>query len=146
MIHKKKIILDKTLKTNLNYQIYNQGEIVVFYNKNSTNKEITDTQNITYINTPLRSDKLDLDFVLDKLFEMKIMSVFVETGGTLSGSFIPYIDKLYHFVAPKILGDNTGKSCFSGKCIEKISDCTNLEIEEIINLSPDVLLIYSKKY
>jgi diaminohydroxyphosphoribosylaminopyrimidine deaminase/5-amino-6-(5-phosphoribosylamino)uracil reductase len=146
MIHKKKIILDKTLKTNLNYQIYNQGEIVVFYNKNSTNKEITDTQNITYINTPLRSDKLDLDFVLDKLFEMKIMSVFVETGGTLSGSFIPYIDKLYHFVAPKILGDNTGKSCFSGKYIEKISDCTELRLEEIINLSPDMLLIYSKKH
>jgi riboflavin biosynthesis pyrimidine reductase len=75
---------------------------------------------------------------------MKIMSVFVEAGGTLNSSFLPYTDKLYHFIAPKILGDNTGKSCFSGNNIEKISNCTNLKFEDVINLSPDTLIVYSK--
>ena len=52
------------------------------------------------------------------------MSVLVEAGGKLNGSFLPYIDRLYHFVAPKILGDNNGKSCFYGKDVEKISNCS----------------------
>jgi diaminohydroxyphosphoribosylaminopyrimidine deaminase/5-amino-6-(5-phosphoribosylamino)uracil reductase len=144
MLHKKKIILDRTLKTDLTYQIYNQGEIFVFYNEKSANKKPENTENVTYINTPLVDENLDLDFILKKLFEMKIMSIFVEAGGVLNAAFLPYVDKLYHFVAPKILADNTGKSCFSGKSVDKILDCTNLEFETCIPLSPDVLLIYSK--
>jgi diaminohydroxyphosphoribosylaminopyrimidine deaminase/5-amino-6-(5-phosphoribosylamino)uracil reductase len=144
MKHNKKIILDKNLKTNLKYQIYKQGEIIVFYNEASANKAVEDSQNITYINTPIKNNNLDLDFILKKLFELKIMSVFVEAGGTLNSSFLPYTDKLYHFIAPKILGDNSGKSCFSGNNIEKISNCTNLKCEETLSLSPDTLIIYSK--
>jgi diaminohydroxyphosphoribosylaminopyrimidine deaminase/5-amino-6-(5-phosphoribosylamino)uracil reductase len=144
MLHKKKIILDRTLKTELSHQIYTQGEIIVFYNESSANKKPKNTINVTYINTPLNDNRLDLDFILKKLFEMKIMSVFVEAGGTLNSSFLPYTDKLYHFIAPKILGDNTGKSCFSGNNIEKISNCTNLKFEDVINLSPDTLIVYSK--
>ena len=55
------------------------------------------------------------------------MSVLVEAGGILNAAFLPYVDKLFHFIAPKVLGDNSGKSCFDGFVIDKISDCTNFE-------------------
>ena len=109
MEHKCKIILDRNLKTDLNSTIYKQGKIYIFHDKNLNSKN---TNNITYIKTPVIEGKLDPQFILNELFELGIMSVFIEAGGGVNESFLPYIDKLYHFIAPKLLGDNSGKSCF----------------------------------
>ncbi len=140
MEHRKKIILDRELKTDLNSNIYKQGEIYVFYN----NGNPTSNENIHYIKTPAKKNKLDIEFILNKLYELGIMSVFVEAGGEVNASFLPYIDKLYQFIAPKILGDNSGKSCFNGGKVNKISDCTDLKLEDTEIFSPDVLLTYTK--
>ncbi len=142
MEHKKKVIIDRELKTDLNSEIYKQGNIFVFYDKEKQISEKKD--NVVFIPSPVKSGKIDIEFVLKTLYEYKIMSILVEAGGELNGSFLPYADKIYHFVAPKILNDNGGKSCFNGDFKEKISDCTNLEFEEFKIFEPDVLLIYSK--
>ena len=141
MEHKRKIILDRKLKTNIESKIYQQGEIFIFYDENLTPSK---NANINYIPTPVKNEKLDIKYILNALYELKIMSIFVEAGGEVNNSFLPYIDKLYHFIAPKILGDNSGKSCFYGKEIEKISDCTNLNFDEFIPYPPDILITYTK--
>ncbi len=142
MEHKKKIILDRSLKTDFqNATIYKQGEIFVFYNENLTPPKIS---NINFIPTPVKNEKLDIKYILTSLHELKIMSILVEAGGELNGSFLPYMDKLYHFTAPKILGDSSGKSCFNGKNIKVIADCINLQMETIEIFAPDILIIYSK--
>jgi riboflavin biosynthesis pyrimidine reductase len=71
------------------------------------------------------------------------MSVFIEAGGVLNGSFLPYADKLYHFSAPKILSDNKGKTCFDGYNMTKISQCFQLNHEKTEIYPPDILNIYS---
>ena len=101
-------------------------------------------ENIHYIPTPVQEEKLDIEFILEKLYSLGIMSILVEAGGTLNGSFLPFIDKLYHFVAPKVLCDNSGKSCFSGQNIEKISNCTNLKFDSFEIFPPDILVTYTK--
>jgi diaminohydroxyphosphoribosylaminopyrimidine deaminase/5-amino-6-(5-phosphoribosylamino)uracil reductase len=147
MEHKKKIILDRELKIDLTSTIYNQGEIFVFYDENRTltlpanSKEET---SINFIPTPVKNEKLDIKYILNCLYEFKIMSVLVEAGGEINSSFMPYIDKLYHFIAPKILGDNYGKSCFNGSQVEKIADCTNLKLESSQIFEPDILITYTK--
>ena len=141
MEHKCKIILDRNLKTDLNSTIYKQGKIYIFHDKNLNSKN---TNNITYIKTPVIEGKLDPQFILNELFELGIMSVFIEAGGGMNESFLPYIDKLYHFIAPKILGDNSGKSCFYGKNADKISQCTNLQFEDFKQFPPDILISYTK--
>lgn len=143
MEHKKKIILDRNLKTDfINSTIYKQGEIYVFYDEKLTPPTIA---NINFIPTLVKNEKLDIKYILTSLYELKIMSVLVEAGGELNCSFLPYIDKLYHFIAPKILGDNNGKSCFYGQNIDKISNCTNLKFEAVQTFEPDILITYSKK-
>lgn len=144
MEHKCKIILDRKLKTDINSTIYKQGKIFVFYDENIDIKNNAQ-ENITYIPTKTENNKLDIEFILNKLYDLGIMSILVESGGKLNGSFMPYIDKLYHFIAPKILGDNSGKSCFDGNKIDKISNCTNLIFENSINFPPDILVIYNKQ-
>lgn len=144
MEHKCKIILDRKLKTDINSTIYKQGKIFVFYDENIDIKN-NGQENITYVPTKTENNKLDIEFILNKLYDLGIMSILVESGGKLNGSFMPYIDKLYHFIAPKILGDNSGKSCFDGNKIDKISNCNNLIFENSINFPPDILVIYNKQ-
>lgn len=141
MKHKKKIILDRELKTDFTAEIYKQGEIYVFCNKKNVECPLP---NVTLIETPLKNNRLDIEFILAELFKRKIMSIFVEAGGTLCGSFLPYADKLYHFVAPKVLNDNLGKSCFDGSTKNFIADCEVFELKSIKKLSPDLLLNYTK--
>lgn len=140
MKHKNKIILDRDLKTDLNSKIYRQGNIYVFCAKEPQVLK----KRITYIKTPIIDNKLDILFVLKKVFELGITSIFVEAGGTLNGSFLQYIDKLYHFIAPKIISDNSAKSCFEGRNISKITDCFSLKFIKNKNYYPDILNIYSK--
>lgn len=144
MEHKTKIVLDRELKTNLSSNIYKNGNIYIFYNQNICHCENGSKSNISYIPTPVIDNKLDIEFILKKLYSLGIMSILAESGGTLNGSFLPYVDKLYHFIAPKILGDNSGKSCFDGKCIDKISGCVNLVYEKTEIYEPDILNIYNK--
>lgn len=147
MEHKCKIILDRELKTNFNATIYQQGKVFVFYDENITLAPRGRGEGegaITYIPAPTQNNKLDIEFILNKLYELGIMSILIEAGGTLNGSFLPYVDKLYHFIAPKILGDNSGKSCFNGNTIDKITNCTNLKYENSQIFSPDILITYKK--
>ncbi|MBE7713050.1 MAG: bifunctional diaminohydroxyphosphoribosylaminopyrimidine deaminase/5-amino-6-(5-phosphoribosylamino)uracil reductase RibD [Cyanobacteria bacterium SIG26] len=140
MEHKSKIVLDRSLKTDFsNAEIYKQGEIFVFYDECLIPPRI---DKIHFIPVPVKSEKLDVKYILNVLFELKIMSILVETGGVLNGSFMPYIDKLYHFIAPKVLGDNDGRSCFSGNVVSKIADCKNLKFDSIETFEPDILITY----
>ena len=70
------------------------------------------------------------------------MSVLVESGGRLNGSFLRFADKVYHFIAPKILCDNSSKSCFDGKNILEINDCMQFKFDEIKKFGSDILLTY----
>lgn len=143
MAHKKKIILDRELKTKITSDIYKEGQIFVFHQEGI--KPSNNVKNITYIQAPVKNNRFDIEFILDKLYELGIMSVIVEAGGKLNASFLPYADKIYQFIAPKILSDNKGISSFDGsKKVNNIDDCAKFKIEDVKMYSPDVLLVLSK--
>lgn len=114
MEHRFKCILDRNNRVPKKSKIFEQGEVYV----------------ATKDNTPVKSDRLDVKAVLKELFKKGIYTVFVECGGTLAGSLLKegLIDEVYQFIAPKILNDNSGKSCFNGDKILKISAAKNLKI------------------
>lgn len=126
MEHKFKCILDKDSRTSKDSLIYGQGEIY----------------KVTKDNTPLKDGKLDIETVLAELYRKGICTVFVEAGGTLAGSMLKegLIDEIYQFIAPKILNDNTGLSCFNGGNVLRISDAVNLKIYETKVFESDILV------
>ena len=137
MLHRKKIILDRNLKTNLESPIYKNGEIYLF------NKTLDMFEGgINFIKTPVKNEKLDLDFILKKAFELGIKSILVESGGHLNGEILKYTDKIYHFIAPKITGDNRSLSCFDFQKIDNINDSYNFKIAQTDIFEPDILLTY----
>lgn len=137
MLHRKKIILDRRLKTNLEAPIYKNGEIYLF-------NETLDMfeGGVNFIKTPVKTNKLDLEFVFERAYELGIKSILIESGGILNGSALKYTDKIYHFIAPKITGDNSSLSCFNFQKINDINNSLNFEIESIEHFEPDILLTY----
>lgn len=126
MEHRKKIILDRELKTDKNSKIYQSGEIFVFNKKN----------------TPVIENKLDLEFIFNRAYEQGIKSILIESGGILNGEALKYTDKIYHFIAPKITGDNSSKSCFDFKRITDINESSHFRFAGVENIEPDILLTY----
>lgn len=126
MEHKFKCILDKDLRTSMDSKIYQQGSFYI------ASKE----------NTSLKNGKLNLLEVLKELYKQGVCTVFVESGGTLAGAMLKenLIDEVYQFVAPKIVNDNSGFSCFSGDIIDEISQAKLLDIYEIKKLGTDILI------
>lgn len=137
MLHRKKIILDRKLKTNLEAPIYKNGEIYLF-------NETLDMfeGGVNFIKTPVKANKLDLEFVFERAYELGIKSILIESGGILNGSALKYADKIYHFIAPKITGDNSSLSCFNFQKINDINNSLNFEIKSIEHFEPDILLTY----
>lgn len=139
MLHRKKIILDRKLRTNLEAPIYKNGEIYLF------NDSLDMFEGgVNFIKTPVHDDKLDLEFVFNKAYELGIKSVLVESGGHLAGSVLKYADKIYHFIAPKITGDNSALSCFNFQQIDDINKSLNFKFSDIKSFEPDILITYYK--
>lgn len=145
MKHKTKIILDRGLKTNWNADIYKQGQIILVTSEDYCVDEYP--QNFEVMLCPEKDGKLDLNYILKELYTSGIKSIFVEAGGKLCGEFVKenLVDKVYHFIAPKILNDNSGRSCFDGDNIFKINDSKNFKLIDTKKLGSDILLTYKTK-
>ncbi len=68
-----KIIIDKDLKINHNYAIFNQEKVIIFNALQETNKE-----NIAYLKIDFNQEILSQ--ILEKLYEKNIQSVIIEGG------------------------------------------------------------------
>ena len=145
MKHKTKIILDRNLRTDWNADIYKQGQIILVTSEDYCVDEYP--LNFEVLLCPEKNEKLDLNYILKELYTSGIKSIFVEAGGKLCGEFVKenLVDKVYHFIAPKILNDNSGRSCFDGDNILKINDRKNFKLIDTKKLDSDILLTYKTK-
>ncbi len=135
-----RIVIDSHLKISPSSKVYqNDGTRVIIASvKNSTQNY---SENVEIWMLPEKEGHVDLQVLSEKLIKNGIFSVLVEAGGILNGAFLKeqLVDKLYLYTAPKILGDNGGKSFADGFDIKKISDCTNLKLVSAKKLGSDFL-------
>lgn len=144
-----KIILDRELKTDFNSKIYTSlGEkIYIVVDKNIEKAKIASIPtHVAVIKCPTNNCKFDLDYLFKKIFNLGIKSVLIEAGGKLNGDVVSLglADKIYHFVAPKILGDKEGINAFEGRSIKEISNTLNFKFDSIADFKPDLLIVYHK--
>lgn len=143
-----KIILDRELKTDFNSKIYtSRGEkIYIIVDENISDVKIPNIPpHVVVIKCPTNNHKLSLSYLFKKLFKSGINSVLVEAGGKLNGELVSLglADKIYQFIAPKILCDKHGINAFEGRTIKEISNTLNFKFQSIANFNPDILAIYS---
>jgi len=84
---------------------------------------------------------LDMEAGLRELGERGLTSVLVEGGGSLLGSLLDgrHIDRVYAFIAPKLIGGKGAISPVLGRGIASMSDILELEGGHIEQLGDDVL-------
>lgn len=146
-----KIIIDRELKTDFNSKIYvPDGEktyIVVDEKISISEAKIASIPtHVVAIKCETHNNKVNLPELLKKLYKLGICSILIEAGGKLNGEVVSLglADKIYQFIAPKVLGDNTCISAFDGRSVKEISNTVNYKISGSKMFAPDILITYKK--
>lgn len=89
------------------------------------------------------NDKVDIEKLLDILGQQNICSILVEGGATLNGSFVAkkLVDKVYFFIAPKIVGGKEAKTPVAGAGILNLQEALSLKDIQVEKLDEDILII-----
>lgn len=146
-----RIIIDSNAITPADANVYNNDgtKVILVVKENITPDKLKKySAGIEILKCPLneKSGKIDLVYLVDKLYEKGIMSILIEAGGALNGAFFKegLIDRLYQFIAPKVLGDNSAQCFIQGFEIPKIDDGISFELDGVKRFGQDVLLTLSR--
>jgi len=87
---------------------------------------------------------LELSSVLEELYKRGIRTVLVEGGGTVLRSFIEmdFIDELYVYVAPVVVGGERTPTLVKGPGLHDEKDLIKLHLENCSHLGNGILLHY----
>ena len=87
-------------------------------------------------------ERVDLKVLMRELAEREITSVLVEGGGTIHFAMLSagLADKIFAFVAPKIIGGENSLTAVEGAGFDKLSDAVTLKNFTACQLGADVLL------
>ena len=89
-----------------------------------------------------KKGRVDLKPCLFKLGEMGMMSLLVEGGSQLNGSFLDegLIDKIFFFLSPKLIGDPQAPGMFDGHGVTSLKEAIPLNELKVRRIGEDLLL------
>jgi diaminohydroxyphosphoribosylaminopyrimidine deaminase/5-amino-6-(5-phosphoribosylamino)uracil reductase len=146
-----RIILDSNLRIPLESNIVKTAKdirTIVAYSKyglcenNIKKKKQLEDSGIELIATDGDDGKVDLESLMKILGNMGIDSILLEGGSTVnSASFEKgIVDKVYAFIAPKLIMGEDAKSPVSGKGIELMKNAIDLKNVSVENIGNDILI------
>lgn len=143
-----RIVVDSSLKIDINANVVQDKSaktIIATTDKANKDKILKlQAQDVDVIVVDKdENDKVDIEKLLDILGQQNICSILVEGGATLSGSFVAkkLVDKVYFFIAPKIIGGKKAKTPVAGTGILNLQEALALKDIQIEKLEEDVLII-----
>ena len=143
-----RIVVDSSLKIDINANVVQDKSaktIVATTDKADKDKILKlQAQDVDVIVVDKdENDKVDIEKLLDILGQQNICSILVEGGATLSGSFVAkkLVDKVYFFIAPKIIGGKEAKTPVAGTGILNLQEALALKDIQIKKLEEDILII-----
>lgn len=142
-----KIIVDSKAQMPLDARVLNmqsKASTIVAVTEQADKKriELLKDRGAEIILTPLKDGKVDLNFLMKELGRRKIDSVLLEGGGTLNYSALEegIVDKVYSFIAPKIIGGKEAKTPVEGIGKHYIKDAIVLEDIEVKCFENDIMI------
>lgn len=143
-----RIVVDSSLKIDINANLVQDKSaktIIATTDKADKDKILKlQAQNVDVIVVDKdENDKVDIEKLLNILGQQNICSILVEGGATLSGSFVAkkLVDKVYFFIAPKIIGGKEAKTPVAGTGILNLQEALALKDIQIEKLEEDILII-----
>lgn len=143
-----RIVVDSSLKIDINANVVQDKSaktIIATTDKANKDKILKlQAQDVDVIVVDKdENDKVDIEKLLDILGQQNICSILVEGGATLSGSFVAkkLVDKVYFFIAPKIVGGKEAKTPVAGTGILNLQEALALKDIQVEKLDEDILII-----
>ncbi|MHC1718729.1 MAG: bifunctional diaminohydroxyphosphoribosylaminopyrimidine deaminase/5-amino-6-(5-phosphoribosylamino)uracil reductase RibD [Acidaminococcaceae bacterium] len=142
-----RIVLDAKLEIPINAKVLSDGEAetIIVSGKDVLPERLaerTGLANVEVLQVETTDGKVNLDTLLTTLSERKITSILVEGGGAVHGNFFDYgfVDRVYAFIAPRLIGGKEALSPVGGMGCLKIADGIKLERVETMSLGNDFLI------
>jgi len=112
---------------------------IIFTDNHEREKlEALEKQGVEIVYEP--SGGRDLNFVMRKLKERNLQSIFVEGGAQIAGAFLDagFVDKVSFFVAPMLIGGKDSPAAIGGVGAMRLSNVTRLRDVEIRQHESDI--------
>ncbi len=138
-----RIILDSYCKTKEDALVVNDKAKTLIFTNSECNKKYS--KNVEVIKCDIESDGLiDIAKMLEVLYNLGIKKLLVEGGGTVIWNFLKkgFVDDLYVFISPIIIGGKSTPTIADGEGISNESEIINLDVLEISRLNNGILVHY----
>jgi diaminohydroxyphosphoribosylaminopyrimidine deaminase / 5-amino-6-(5-phosphoribosylamino)uracil reductase len=142
----KRIVIGIPENIDLNKNIFYDDNYLFFASDDDLNKILLnkDRKNIIKNINIIKMDKLTIQetphFILRELYKMGIISIMLEGGSILNGTFFneKLIDQIIYFIAPKIAGD--GLSPIKGDAPDEMSNLTHLNDFTTVMIKDNIMV------
>ena len=144
-----KVVLDTQARLDISkYQIFSEGKTLLVVGTKKEQQYLSSeviNENVSKLYLPIKDKHIDLDALLTYLGTQQIRHLFVEAGQTLVSAFINqnFVDELYAFVAPKLLG-KSARSAFAINDIQSLDKVSEYRLHKVKQYNNDVMLHYVK--
>jgi diaminohydroxyphosphoribosylaminopyrimidine deaminase/5-amino-6-(5-phosphoribosylamino)uracil reductase len=142
------VVIDGDLEIPLDSQIVQSGReqptlLICSDQADAQKEDLLLASGVQVMRIPGDRHEIPLQEVLSRLAAINVCSVLVEGGGEINSYLLMnrLADKIYWFIAPKIVGGRGAPSPVGGSGREKMSDALGLTITEIKRFSRDILFI-----
>ncbi len=148
--HPQRIVLDSFLRIPLNSRLLHQpgNTLIVCTVDDPAKQEALNSERIRVVKLAEKSSgKPSLLDLMKVLSTAEVNEVLVEGGHILAGALLSsqLVDELILYVAPAILGDSA-KGLFKLPILETMQAKTELDIQDVRTVGPDLRIIAKPKY
>lgn len=137
----RRIILDSTLNIPLSAKVLRDTNVILITTHRAPKKKCA-AYSARGITVKIFKGNIRIKPLLTYLSSLNISSLLVEGGSEVFASFLEsrLVDRLYYFVAPKIIGGVDAKRAVGGKGSRHLSDAIELTERHITHIGQDILI------
>lgn len=141
-----RIVLDTHCKTPKNALVVNDTAKTMIITGKKCNKKFGDNVEVIQCETD-KNGFINLNKLLELLYERGIKTLMVEGGSTVIWSFLKQklVDDLYVYVGPMIIGGKDTPTLADGDGIGGVGDLLSLEIIDVTTMGAGILIHYKMK-
>jgi diaminohydroxyphosphoribosylaminopyrimidine deaminase/5-amino-6-(5-phosphoribosylamino)uracil reductase len=143
----RRVILDSRARTPVRAPLWsaeNGGPILVFVSDELAEDRVKPLKDkgAEVIRLPAPAGRLPVPAVLQALSQRGVLSVLVEGGAEVLGSFLDarVVDRVYVFVAPKIIGGRDGVTAVRGGGVDRVSQSQEVRVTGVRQFDQDLLI------
>ena len=138
-----RVICDSHLRLPMESQIVKTAgkikTIAAYTDAEEETKKKLESTGVELLQISEKNGHVDLEKLIRTLGEKKIDSILVEGGGNIHGSLLQtgLVNRVYAYIAPKLIGGKNALPPVGGDGIEKMKDAVVLQNQEILHLGAD---------